>query len=84
MTRLPDPLQHRTADHAIHESFLKRWSPRAMSGASITLSDLQRLLEAARSAPSTYNEQEWRLLYAPRDSPHWQTFFNLLMPANQA
>jgi nitroreductase len=83
MTRLPDPLQHRTADHSIHESFLKRWSPRAMSGASIPHSDLQSLLEAARWAPSTYNEQEWRFLYAPRESQHWHTFFDLLMPANQ-
>ncbi len=42
-----------------------------------------RLFEAARWAPSTYNEQEWRFLYAPKDSPHWDAFFNLLVEANQ-
>ncbi len=41
------------------------------------------LFEAARWAPSTYNEQEWRFLYATRDSEHWDTFFGLLMEANQ-
>ena len=34
--------------------------------------------------PSTYNEQEWRFLYAHRDTPHWPDFFGLLMEANQA
>jgi len=42
------------------------------------------LFEAARWAPSTYNEQEWRFLYARRDTSHWQTFFDLLMDANKA
>src|SRR6185295_1918112 len=47
-------------------------------------SELDRLFEAARWAPSTYNEQEWRFLYARRDGPHWQTFMGILMEANQA
>ena len=42
------------------------------------------LFEAARWAPSTYNEQEWRFLYAIRDTPHWPLFFELLKEANQA
>jgi nitroreductase len=41
------------------------------------------LFEAARWAPSTYNEQEWRFLYARRDTEHWEIFFDLLMEANQ-
>ncbi|MCA9108784.1 MAG: nitroreductase family protein [Planctomycetaceae bacterium] len=84
MSSLPNPLDHRTADHPIEEIFLKRWSPRAMSGEAISESDLMTLFEAARWAPSTYNEQEWRFLYATRDSEHWDTFFGLLMDANQA
>jgi len=84
MGALPDPLKHRTADHAIESIFLLRWSPRAMNGQAISDGDLKRLFEAARWAPSTYNEQEWRFLYAQRESAHWQTFFNLLMEANQA
>lgn len=83
MTTLPDPLAHRTADHPIETIFLKRWSPRAMSGEAISPEELNSLFEAARWAPSTYNEQEWRFLYAHRDTAHWPTFFNLLMEANQ-
>lgn len=84
MTSLPNPLEHRIPDHPIEDLLLKRWSPRAMSGESVSQDDLNRLLEAARWAPSTYNEQEWRYLYAHRDTEHWQTFFDLLMEANQA
>ena len=54
-----------------------------MSGAGLTDDELLTLFEAARWAPSTYNEQEWRFLYARRDSKHWPTFFGLLADANQ-
>ncbi len=84
MSKLPDPLAHRKADHPIETLFLKRWSPRALSGEAVTEHELHRLFEAARWAPSTYNEQEWRYLYARRDTPHWQTFMNILVEANQA
>ncbi len=84
MSQLPNPLEHRTADHPILDLFLKRWSPRAMSGETIPDADLMTLFEAARWAPSTYNEQEWRFLYATRDGEHWETFLGLLMEANQA
>jgi nitroreductase len=83
MSTLPDPLQHRRAEAPIEPIFLKRWSPRAMSGASLSGHELLRLFEAARWAPSTYNEQEWRFLYARRDTPHWPVFLGLLMEANQ-
>ena len=76
--------EHRTPDYPIEPLFLDRWSPRAMSGEPIDERELMRLFEAARWAPSTYNEQEWRFLYARRDSPHWPAFFDLLMEANQA
>ena len=41
------------------------------------------LFEAARWAPSTYNEQEWRFLYARRDTPAWALFFDLLVEGNR-
>lgn len=83
MSQLPDPLQHRTPDHPIESLFLRRWSPRAMSGEPVSHQELMRLFEAARWAPSTYNEQEWRFLYATAGSEHWDTFFDLLLPGNQ-
>lgn len=84
MSALPNPLEYRRAEHDILDLFLKRWSPRAMTGEAVPQATLLRLFEAARWAPSTYNEQEWRFLYAHRDTDHWPTFFNLLMEANQA
>ena len=84
MSQLPNPEEHRKPEHPIEPLFVRRWSPRALSGESLTQQELMTLFEAARWAPSTYNEQEWRFLYARRETPHWQTFFNLLMEANQA
>jgi len=55
-----------------------------MSGEALTEEELLRLFEAARWAPSTYNEQEWRFLYARRDTPHWPLFFDLLAEGNKA
>ena len=84
MNRLPDPEAHRKPEFPIEKLFIRRWSPRALSGEPVTEQELMTLFEAARWAPSTYNEQEWRFLYARHDSPHWPTFFNLLMDANKA
>src|SRR5678815_5098269 len=83
MNQLPNPEKERKADYPIEPLFVRRWSPRAMSGQPFTDQQLFTLFEAARWAPSTYNEQEWRFLYARRDTPHWPTFFDLLMEANQ-
>ena len=73
----------RTADHPIDPVFLERWSPRAFTGEVLTQADLLTMLEAARWAPSSYNSQPWRFAYARRDTPHWQTFLDLLVPFNR-
>lgn len=75
--------EKRQADHPIDKVFLDRWSPRAMSGETISQAELMVLFEAARWAPSSYNNQSWRILYARRDSEHWQLFFDLLVEFNQ-
>ncbi|HBS28966.1 MAG TPA: nitroreductase [Phycisphaerales bacterium] len=84
MTVNPKAGDRRKPDHAIERIFTDRWSPRAMSGEPLTDAELLRLFEAARWAPSSYNEQPWRFLYAKRAAAHWEAFFNLLLPANQA
>jgi nitroreductase len=76
--------EKRKADHPIESLILDRWSPRAMSGEKIEPNELMRLFEAARWAPSSFNAQQWRALYARRESEHWPAFFNLLVEANQA
>jgi nitroreductase len=84
MAKLQNADEVRTADRPIQPIFLRRWSPRAMSGAAVSADDLATVFEAARWAPSTYNEQEWRFLYAHREGAHWQTFFDLLGEGNRA
>jgi nitroreductase len=84
MATLPNPLEVRKPDWPIEPLFLRRWSPRAMDGSRVTPDELATLFEAARWAPSTYNEQEWRFLYAHREGPHWATFFDLLAEGNRA
>ena len=73
----------RRPDHEISPIFLDRWSPRAMSGEEISREELLRMLEAARWTMSSMNNQPWRFLYAFKNTPHWETFFNLLLPGNQ-
>jgi nitroreductase len=83
LTGLPRAEDYRTAQHPIDPLFIRRWSPRAMSGEAITRREMLTLFEAARWAPSTYNEQEWRFVYALRETPHWQTLFDLLADGNR-
>ncbi len=71
------------AEHEILDLILNRWSPRAMSGETISNQELMSLFEAARWAPSSYNNQPWRFIYATRESSHWNTLFNLLVEANK-
>jgi len=73
----------RKADFPIEPLLLDRWSPRAMSGEEISREELMRLFEAARWAPSSFNAQQWRALYARRGTEHWQTFYDLLVEANK-
>jgi nitroreductase len=73
----------RKPDNPIDDIFLDRWSPRAMSGEEIPEADLMSLFEAARWAPSSYNNQPWRILYARRNSEHWPLFFDLLVDTNK-
>lgn len=83
MTQLPKPEDHRKPEFPIESIFFRRWSPRSMNGQPITESEMMTLFEAARWAPSTYNEQEWRFLYARRETPQWVTFFDLLAEGNR-
>src|SRR5215470_10160544 len=83
ISQLPRAEVFRKADYPIEPLFVRRWSPRAMSGEPISEKELLTLFEAARWAPSTYNEQEWRFLYARRDTPTWTIFFDLLVERNK-
>ena len=74
----------RKTDFSIEPLLLDRWSPRAMSGEEIAEEELMRLFEAARWAPSSFNAQQWRALYARRGTENWPVFFELLVDANKS
>ena len=73
----------RVREHGVDPLFLSRWSPRAFTGEPIPHETLMTMFEAARWAPSCFNMQPWRFLYATRDGEHWVRFLNLLIPYNQ-
>ncbi len=83
MSQLPRAEDFRKPEYPIEPLLYRRWSPRAMNGQPLSENEWLTLIEAARWAPSTYNEQEWRFLYARRETPQWADFFGLLMEANQ-
>jgi len=56
-------------DHPIHELLAARWSPYAFADRPVAKADLLSLFEAARWAPSSYNEQPWSYLVATREEP---------------
>ncbi len=74
---------YRVADHPIDPTILERWSPRAFDKSVVTQSDLLTLFEAARWAPSAFNSQPWRFVYALRDKPRWDLLLATLLPFNQ-
>ena len=73
----------RQPDFPVDPLFLDRWSPRAFDGSDIPEDDLMAMFEAARWAPSAFNSQPWRFLYARRGDEDWQRFLSLLIPWNQ-
>jgi nitroreductase len=79
-----DERDYRQPQYAVNDLFLKRWSPRAMSGEEIDEATLFSLFESARWAPSSNNNQPWRFLYARKNTPYWPVFFDLLTESNQA
>jgi nitroreductase len=76
-------MSQRTPNHPIHAQFINRWSPRAFADEPIAEAQLLSLLEAARWAPSGYNAQPWRFIWARRGTPEWAPLFATLSAYNQ-
>ncbi len=76
---LPNP---RTPEVDVDAIFVDRWSPRSFLPEPLSAEDLHSLFEAARWAPSCYNEQPWLFLYAvtPEDR---QRFLSALYEKNR-
>ncbi|MBC8423690.1 nitroreductase family protein [bacterium] len=76
--RAPTPLP-------ILDAIAERWSPYAYDPRPVSDADLRALFEAARWAPSSYNEQPWRFVAVARDdAADFDRALECLVEANRA
>lgn len=75
---------NRESNYPILDLMLSRVSSRAFSEERLTEAELMTLFEAARWAPSSYNNQPWRFVYARRGEKEWDTLFNALVDFNKS
>jgi len=69
--------------YPIHDLVAKRWSPRAFAPRPVDRESIGSLLEAARWAPSCFNEQPWRFLVATQeDAEGFERLASCLMGGN--
>jgi len=64
-----DPAAQRDLAHDVHELIAHRWSPYGFAARAVSHADLLALFEAARWAPSCFNEQPWRFIVATQRDP---------------
>jgi len=70
--------------HPILDLLASRWSPYAFADRDVEPEKLRSLFEAARWAPSCYNEQPWRFLVADRrDAEGFERLLGCLVEFNQ-
>lgn len=71
-------------DYPIEELLRRRWSPRAFSDRPVERDQLRRLFEAARWAPSSFNEQPWSYIVTTKEQPdEYEKVLNCLTEKNQ-
>jgi nitroreductase len=71
--------------YPIHELLARRWSPHIFQDRLVSEADLKSLFEAARWAPSSYNEQPWSYLVATKaDAQEFNRLLSCLVEGNQA
>ena len=67
----------------IHPVIKNRWSPRSFSDKKVSKEQLNRILEAARWAPSSFNEQPWRFILGIKGDDTWDKLHDCLVEFNQ-
>jgi len=78
----PEEAAARKADYPIADLILNRWSPRAYADRPVADEELFTVLEAARWAPSSSNEQPWRF-YVARTEAELERFRSFILPGNR-
>jgi nitroreductase len=73
-----------TVDNPIHPLIQNRWSPLAFSDKALNPETIRSLMEAARWAASSFNEQPWTFIIATREDPaEYDRLLSCLTPGNQ-
>jgi nitroreductase len=71
-------------DYPVNELIASRWSPYSFADKSVTDEDLRSLFEAARWAPSSFNEQPWSYIVAKKEgADEFQRLLSCLVEVNQ-
>jgi nitroreductase len=71
-------------DYSVNDLITSRWSPYSFADKSVSDEDLQSLFEAARWAPSSFNEQPWSYIVAKKeDADEFQRLLSCLVEVNQ-
>jgi len=78
-----DRLKQAPAAEEILPAMRVRWSPRSFSDRAVSAADLRKIFEAARWAPSSFNEQPWRFLVGMRNSETYEKIGTSLGEFNQ-
>jgi len=77
--------QRAKTDHPVLDIVADRWSPYGYDPRPMSRDDLKSLFEAARWAPSAFNEQPWRYIVAMRDDEAaFAKLLTCLVEPNQA
>ena len=72
------------SESPVHDLIRRRRSPRAFADRAVEPEKLRSLLEAARWAPSSFNEQPWAYLVATRENPgEFARLLSVLMEGNR-
>ena len=72
----------RSRDPLVADVFLDRWSPRTFSTEPLSDETIDALFRAARLAPSSFNEQPWKFVWAT-NGPAREDLNGLLVDANR-
>lgn len=77
-------LENREFDYDVIEEIKTRWSPRAFDPErEVPVDDLMGMLEAARYAPSCFNEQPWRFIVGRRGDSNFERINAALTDSNR-
>jgi nitroreductase len=78
------PTMKAVTDYSVNDLITSRWSPYSFADKSVSDEDLQSLFEAARWAPSSFNEQPWSYIVAKKeDADEFQRLLSCLVEVNQ-